>query len=51
MQKLVRKSQMSKCSTCGNAEEAAVSGGQTDLVFLQVTAWVLKWLQFGLVFA
>lgn len=45
MQKSVGKSQMSKCSTCGSAGRTALSGGQTDLVFLQGAA---KWLQFDL---
>ena len=50
-QKLVRKSQMSKCSTCGSAGGSALSGGQTHLVFLQGAAVDAKWLQFDLVFA
>lgn len=34
LQKVVRKSQMSKHRTCGNAGGTALSEEQTDLVFL-----------------
>lgn len=51
MQKSVGKSQITKCSTCSGAGGTALSGGQTDLVFLQGAAVDAICLQFDLVFA